>query len=237
MPNVWWFVPAIAAALSMPRPAVAQVPAPADTGSTIQTTGSAQLTLQPTRAIITFGVASRAASAAAATAVNEPKVRRLLTALHASRPKPDSVLVVAVTVGPHENEHGTIVDYEASAEVRVVIVALDSLGRYLDVGLEGGATAVSDVSFQSDSAAGAQRRALGKAYEEALGRAQALAAAAGGTLGRLQTVSTERVGGEYFAVARTYAPAAETGIPMTPQGVTVSASVAAVWRFTPRSGP
>ncbi len=237
MPNVSWSTLAIAAAMSMPGAAAAQVPVPADTGSTIQTTGSAQLTLQPTRAIITFGVASRAASAAAATAVNEPKVRRLLTALGASRPKPDSVLVVAVSVGPHENEHGTVVDYEASAEVRVVIVALDSLGRYLDVGLNGGATAVSDVAFQSDSAAAAQRRALGKAYEEALGHAQALAAAARGTLGRPQKVSTEGVGGEYFAAARMYERVVESAIPMPPQGVTVSASVAAVWRFTPRSAP
>ena len=124
------------------QPSAAQQSRSDDTGSVIETSGSAELTLQPTRAVITFAVESRALTAAQAASLNGPKTHKLLAALSRSRPAPDSVLVIAVSVGPNENqERGTVVNYQARAVLRLVVTALDSLGRYLDVALTNGATA------------------------------------------------------------------------------------------------
>jgi uncharacterized protein YggE len=219
-------------------PLHAQLRVSGDSESVVETSGSAQLTLQPTSAVVTFAAQSRAPSAAQATALNAPRVRRLLAALTASRPTPDSVLVVGVSVGPNENmDRGTVVDYQARAVVKVVIRTLDSLGRYLDVGLSGGATEVVGVTFRSDSAEAAQRAALAQAYAHARDNAEALAVAAGGRLGRLLRVST----GGRASFAASYelseiniSSYRGSSVPVAAQGVTVSASVNAAWRFEAR---
>src|SRR5436190_1429605 len=119
--------------LALAAPMQAQVRLTSDTGSVVETSGQAQLTLPPTSAVVIFAAQSRAPTAAQATALNAPRVRRLLAALSASRPTPESVLVMGVSVGPNENlDRGTVVDYQARAVVKVVIRSLDSLGRYLD---------------------------------------------------------------------------------------------------------
>jgi uncharacterized protein len=208
-----------------------------DTGTVIQTSGSAQLTLQPTRAVITLAVESRAATAALAANLNGPKTRRLRGALAASRPPPDSVLVVGVSVGPNENQQrGTLVDYQARALLRLVVTGLDSLGHYLDVALTNGATEVSNVTFLSDSAEAAGHRALAQAYAKAYSKAQALAEAAGGTLGPLVRVSA---GPDYapYAYPRLFEEfdvSSRSAVPVAAQGVVVAASVIAVWRFVAR---
>lgn len=217
------------------RPIVAQRPASDDTGSVIESSGSAELTLQPTRAVITFAVESRAVTAAQAANLNGPKTRKLLAVLTRSRPAPESVLVVAVSVGPNENQQrGTVVDYQARAVLRLVVTTLDSLGRYLDVALQNGATEVSDVSFTSDSAEAAERKALGLAYAQAYGRAQALAQAAGGSLGPLEHLSNgpEYIG--YSRVNRLMQYESSGSVPVTAQGVIVTASVSGAWRFAPQ---
>ena len=182
---------------------------------------------------------SHAASAAQAAALNAPRVRRLLASLAAIRPTPDSVLVTAISVGPNVNERGTLVDYQARAVVKLVVRTLDSLGRYLDVALSSGATEVVGIGFRSDSAEVVQRVAMQRAYAEARSNAEALAAAAGGTLGRLIRVSS---GPDYGRFASAYAGLEEVSVPafyrgaavpVAAQGVTVSASVSAVWRFEP----
>ena len=209
-----------------------------DSAGTVETSGFAQLTLQPTRAVITFAVATRAVSAAQAASLNGPRTKRLLAALSASHPAPDSVLVIGVNVGPNENEeNGTLVDYQARSVLRLVVTALDSLGRYLDIALTHGATEVSDVDYTSDSVEVAGQRALAQAYGAAYAKAKALAEAAGGNLGPLLRLST---GPEYGALRRDFAStnaASYSGgfaVPVTAQGVSVSASVSAVWRFVPR---
>ncbi len=215
----------------------AQVRLTTDTGSVVETSGSAQRILEPTRALVTFAVESRAATAAQATALNGPRVRRVLAALTASRPTPDSVLVIGVSVGPNENmSRGTVVDYQARAVVRLAITALDSLGRYLDVALSSGATEVVGVVFKSDSSEAAERTAMAEAYAEAYANARVLASAAGGSLGRLLRVTT----GQGYRPFDSYdlemsgIVSAARAVPIAAQGVTVSATVSAAWRFEPR---
>lgn len=228
----------VLATLVLPRRTHARQLAPADTGSVVQASGSAQLTLQPTRAVITFAVESRAVSAAQAASLNGPKTRRLLAALSAARPAPESVMVIGVSVGPNENEQrGTVVDYQARAMLRLVVTALDSLGRYLDIALASGATEVGDVSFRSDSADVASRRALARAYSQAYGKAQALAEAAGGSLGPLLRVATGpdyAFSGVSSLALSDFASYRSAAVPITAQGVTASASVSATWRFVER---
>ena len=238
MHRIYWHTLVALAALLLARQVHAQQVL-SDTGTVIQTSGSAQLTLQPTRAVITFAVASRAATAALAASLNGPKTRKLRSALAATRPSPDSVLVIGISVGPNENEQrGTVVDYQARALLRLVVTTLDSLGRYLDVALTNGATEVRDVTFMSDSAEAAGHRALAQAYSKAYSKAQALAEAAGGTLGPLVRLSSGPDYSGYAGFAQFQEAfdfsASRLAVPVAAQGVVVTGSVSAVWRFVAR---
>ena len=224
---------ALAVALFAPTVSRAQVRSQSDTGSVVETTGYAQLTLQPTQAVILLAVDSRAATASQASALNAPRVRRLLAALLGTRPSPDSVLVIGLSVGPNENVgRGTLVDYGARALFRVVVRTLDSLGRYLDVALSNGATEVLAVTFKSDSSEAAQRDAMAQAYSHAHSNALALAAAAQCSLGRLLRVSTgPDYAGAFASSVDVALQASRSAVPVAAQGVTVTASVNAVWRL------
>jgi uncharacterized protein len=235
-------LPALLLSLLLPSVGSGQTRPLSDSGSVIEASGSAQVTLPPDRAVIRFAVDSRAPTAAQAAAINSPRVRRVVAALSALRSPQESVLVTGIGVGPNENyDRGTIVDYRATAIVRLVVRNLDSLGRYLEVALSNGATQVADVSFHSEQADSARRDALSRAYAQALASAQAVAHAAHGVLGPLLRVSTDREYDFDYGALReeaAFSVSRQATVPLAARDVMVSATITAVWRFTPgQAGP
>lgn len=220
-----------------PSRAAAQIGPGPDTGSVFVTTGSGEVRLPPDRAVIRLAVETRAASAAAAASQNGRRLRGLVDSLTAVRLPDESVQVVGVAVRPNENfQQGTLVDYEASAAVRVTIRNLDRLTRILDVALSSGATALQDVEFESNRAAEAKTEALARAYDAARRHAEALARAANVALGPLLRVSMEpQYEFEGAGVARAAYISVTGGVPIAPSEIVVSAGVQATWRIGPRS--
>ena len=139
-------------------------------------------------------------------------------------------------VGPNiDYEHGNkVTGYEATATIRLVVHDLTQIGRVIDLALTAGATDVSDVAFESDSVTIGRRRALGEALAKARSDADALATAAGGSLGRLLEVSSG--GGFGFASGARLSAVAVTAsasraAEFTPRDVVVQVSVQARWEF------
>ncbi|HEY3278904.1 MAG TPA: SIMPL domain-containing protein [Gemmatimonadales bacterium] len=223
------------AGLIVASPLYAQTPSPK--AAEILTAGSGEATLSPQRAALRIGMTSRAANAADASSRNAKILQSVLDALGRAGFPRESLQTVAFGVGPNlDYEHGNkVTGYEATAAVRMMVHDLTRIGQLIDLALTSGATDLSSITFESDSVEIGRRRALAQALAKARNDADALATAAGGSLGRLLLVSSQA---GYFPGARldevvVTAYAARAAPAITPPDVVVRVSVQARWEFVP----
>ena len=211
--------------------------------SEIVTTGSGRVTLPPDRAVVRIGIATRAATASAASTPNAPLVARVQDSLRALHLPERAVRVVSFGVAPNYDyrEGRRLVDYEARTTLEVTLRDVGALGRVLDAALAGGATDISGIVFESDSVSVARQRALSTALVAARADAETLARAAGGRLGSPRVVSTspDAVNQAISYRAVDYGGiGVESGIatgavPAVRRDVVIAVSVVARWNFVP----
>lgn len=205
----------------------------------IVTHGSGDATLSPQRAVLRIGMTTRAPTAAEASSQNARILNAVLDTLRRAGFPRDSLQTVAFGVGPnYDYEKGSkLVDYEASAAVRLTVRDLTRIGRIIDQALAAGATDVGNLGFESDSLEIGRRQALRQALGKARGDAEALARAAGGSLGRLvQVIARDNYFGALASEGLAYSAGfasmrQETSI--MPRDVIVRLSVEAHWEFVP----
>lgn len=222
-------VPASGGLMAQEAPALSTVPM-------VISAGEGKVRLPPSRARLSLAVSARGSSAAAASREADARTGRVLTALRAME-RVDSARVLRVHVSANENQNRRIVDFESTAWIEAVVRDLPRLGSVLDTALAAGATSINDVQFEADSLDAGRRRALAEAFKSASLDAAALAAATGGSLGELMSVSSSMDGGPRpmpFGVQ--YSRNAGMGEAMmnaapAPQSIEVSASVTAQWRL------
>ena len=209
--------------------ASAQVPTVPRAASEIVTSGNGEATLTPDRAVVRIGMQTNAPTAAAASSRNVRKVEAVIDTLRKLGYRVDSLRTVGFGVSPNYNyeEGRKLVDYQATATIRLAVNRLDRLGLTLDAVLAAGASDVSNISFESDSEAAGRRTALGKALRTARADAEALAAAAGGRLGRLLEATTQPEARPMMQMADMRASNAA----LPPQDVLVMVNVQARWEF------
>ena len=202
-----------------------------DSSSVVVTSGSGEVTLSPDRAVIRLAVETRAPTAAEASASNGTRTKHLVDSLTAVHLPAESIQVVGVAVTANENfERGELLNYEASAVVRVTIRNLDRLGRILDVAFAAGATSLSQIEFESDRATAARRDALAKAFAEAKANAETLARAAAVSLGPLLRVSTDPESSP-FRGYQLESVTVSRGTSISPEDIVVRARVVTTWRL------
>lgn len=211
--------------------------------SRIVTTGSAQRSLRPDRAIVRLGVTTHAPTAGEASSQLTERLTALQDTLSHFPVPLDSVQNVAFNVGPNYDyqEGRKLIDYQASAILQFSIRALDRLGGLVDVALAAGATDVPGMTFESDSSEAVRRVLLAEALAEAKADAAALATAGGARLGALTQVSTVPPVGVYpGAAAFSNAFVGELSIvpgavgAAGPRDVVVTVAVYTTWQLTPR---
>jgi uncharacterized protein YggE len=122
-------------------------------------------------------------------------------------------------------------EYNASSSLSVELTNLEQLGVVVDAALSAGANEVSDIRFLPKDADAARAQALDLAFGQARRDAEALAKAAGGRLGPLMSMSTDRGVTTLYSTVTAGRGAPNTTIPAP--DVRVSASVQAQWRFEP----
>jgi len=213
----------------------AQAPERLDSSSVLSTSGTGTIKLTPDHAVITVSVGTRDTSAAAASLKNGARLHRVLDSLNAARQSAESVQVVGLSVRPNEDrERAQVVDYEASAIIRIALRSLDRVGAILDVALRSGATEVQDIEYHSDREDAARNDALGQAYARARSSALAVAKAAGVGLGPLLRLSSEPDAGfNRFAYASAATDGGWGSVSVAPQDIEVIARIAATWRLVP----
>jgi hypothetical protein len=131
--------------------------------------------------------------------------------------------------------------YRAHEQLQVRVRDVPRVGRVIDSLLAQGITDINDVAFSATNTEAAKREAIREATERARARAQVIAEAGGGRLGRTLRLSTEGSGEavrhfDYLGLITTtgsaeQAPGAGATVVVAPV-LTVSATVHGRWEFT-----
>jgi len=162
-------------------------------------TVSAQGTAEraPDQAVLTVAVESEASSARDAARTNATKMERVVAALREAGAPADKIRTIGYELHPvyarqeRSEDPPRIAGYRAVNRLQVTLDALDRVGPVLDASIEAGANRASDLFFQLKDPSAARLEALQLATEKARREAQAVAAAAGETLGLIQSIHTD----------------------------------------------
>ncbi|MCU0625766.1 MAG: SIMPL domain-containing protein [Gemmatimonadaceae bacterium] len=229
--------PALAAQLPSPPPRD-WVPMP----PTIEVAGQGEAKATPDRAHLFVTVQVRARTANAAGQENATRSQRVMEALRGAGVPREllSTLDYAVQPAyryPGEGKSPILEGYDARNTVRVEVRQLEQVGRLIDVALGAGANTIGGVTFYVSNSDAVRRDALAAATADARLAAEAMAKAAGGSLGALVALTTEsderpRPMPMMMAAMRAdaAAPKAETAI-SAPTEQTVTGRVVARWLF------
>jgi uncharacterized protein YggE len=106
--------------------------------------------------------------------------------------------------------------YVARNQVEARVDDLEKLAGVLDASVSSGATSISGVRFDVKARAQYEREALRLAVEDAMGRAQAMAAGAGRSVGTLMRVQEERASAGPVPMLRTAMAKAAPETPVVP---------------------
>lgn len=229
--------------LTIPAASGAQVapPHPPTPVPTIAVTGEGEARAVPDRGYITMGIETRAPTAAAAAAGNARTQRAILDTLRAIGFASEQLTTANYSVQPEiqYDENGRrprVIGYVVSNTVRVDLRRIDQAGQVIDAALAKGANTVHGLSFYLSDPAPSRRAAIVDAVARARADADALASAAGGTLGELIELSTSAAQPSPVMYRRDMAAvgAAAGPTPIEPGEEVVRASVNARWAFVPR---
>jgi uncharacterized protein YggE len=236
------FLSAAVAAVSVTSAATAQVPTvPQPPQIVVSATG--EVRVSPDRATISIGVQSRAASAAAAAAQNSQKQRAVIEAIKARGVPAEQITTSNFNVIPE-----TRYDREGQAAPRttsylvvntvtVDLKRVDQAGPVIDASLAAGANQINSLSFGVQNADSARRAALSIAMAKARADAEAIARAAGGSLGTLIEATAMDVGVPRPVYLRAEAAMAQDkSVPVEPGQEAITAGINARWQFLPGGG-
>lgn len=206
----------------------------------IVTTAMGEATVVPDRATISFSVETRAQTAAVAATQNARRVQAVISALRGKGVEAEQITSAGYHVGPDErydDGQRRVIGYIARNGVTVQVTRIESIGTLIDAALGAGANLVSGLRLHSSRYEEVRRTALEQAIVRARADAEAMARAAGGSLGDPLEMSTVDAGHPRplmemadMRVALT-GGAAETPIAVGEQKVTVS--VMTRWHFLP----
>lgn len=170
---------AFAFAIAMPAIAAAQTPT-AQTAAPVQGTllsisADGQVEARPDMGVVSLGVMTEGATAAAALQENATRMNALTQALRRAGIAERDIQTSNISVNPQyqyvENQAPRLSGYQANNQVTVRVRDLDRLGRVIDQSVAAGGNTVNGVSFtfqDTDAQVDAARRdAIGEARRRA----------------------------------------------------------------------
>jgi uncharacterized protein len=214
-----------------PTLSAAAQPAAPETRSepVVVTTGTAVVRQAPDRAFLVLATELRASQPSAAQQQAAQAMTVVRQTLKAAGVADEAIRTLSYTLREefdYVNNRRTSRGYVASNTIELRIDQIDQVGRLLDVAVQSGATTVSDIRFDLKDRDAAERQALRLAVGDARARAEAVAAGAGRTLGRIVRIDEQ---GQGFPIPRPAMMAARAeampDTPITPGELEVRASV------------
>ena len=220
---------ALAGTLAFAKPAAA----PAG-GNSVSVSGTAQVTLKPDVAYVTFGTQTSDADAAKARTANDTLMKKVLDALKAQGVDEKDIKTVDFAINPRYDANGTAVTgYDVVNSVQVKVKNLDKLGGIMDAALAAGANNASNLYFDVENREEAYNQAVVKAIDNAKQRAETLAKSAGRTLGAVTAVTESGGYNPYpMFVTRDAAMTAGAGsVPVSSGEMQISASISITYEL------
>jgi uncharacterized protein YggE len=210
----------LALVLSACGPAAAGAPAAAQPPQrTMNVSGTGQVTIKPDIAYINIGVHTEMPSASDAVAQNNTNSQAVIAALKAAGVAADDLQTTNFNIYPNNvaGPDGKTISttYIVDNTVYVKVRDLTKLGAVLDAAVKAGANNVNSIQFDLVDKTKALSDARAAAVKAARAEADELAAAAGVTLGAIQTINYNEnspspifygKGGGSLAVADTSVP-------------------------------
>ena len=179
------FAVAAVAGVGRPAPASGAASTPAQP-SIVTTTGHGDITAVPDEAVVSAGVNTRAATAAAVLAQNAQTMQRVIAAL--KNAGGSDLQTQEVSLEPQTDDQGTVTGYVAqntvSAKARIA-----TAGALIDAAVGAGANTVDGPSLDISDSDALYDAALKQAMASARAKAQALAQAGGFTVGPVFSVT------------------------------------------------
>jgi uncharacterized protein len=197
-------------------------------GITVQ--GNASIDTTPDRAVLSFGVESQAESARAALAANAAEMRRVLAALRAAGAT--ELQSQSVSVSPRYGDQMAVQGYVAQNSVSATIRQLVQAGAVIDAAVAAGANQVHGPSLVRGDQSELYRRALRAAVDDARASAQALAAAANVSLGRITAVVESGRAPQPLPFAAADRAIAAESTPLEPGTQQITATVTVTFSIT-----
>ena len=215
------FTPSLTAAQAVPAVPVNE--------PTVVVVGEGVVHAAPDRAWITVGAESRASSAREAQRRNTELMTPILDKLRAAGLPPDAIRTIGYDVQyewDFVNNKRVGRGYVARNTVEVRVDTIDRVGEFLEIAAGSGATSLGGVRFDLKNRAQLQREALKLAVEDARGRAEAVAAAAGRGITGILQIAEQGAGDDGPRPRfRTMAAAADAAPPVSIGQIEVTASV------------
>lgn len=223
----------LALTLLLAGPALAQTPAPGP--RTITMTGTGTVKGPPDLADISAGVTTQAPTAAAALAANTAAMNKVFAALEKQGIARRNIQTSNFSVSPDygnrvANEQPRLLGYRVTNQVRVILEDVTRVGAALDALVSAGANQMNGLNFGIKEPAPLLAKARAEAVADARLRAQQYAAAAGVTLGPVQTI-TEGGIEPPRPMYRMMAMAADSSVPVATGEESISATVTIVWEI------
>jgi uncharacterized protein YggE len=190
----------------------------------ITVTGTGTVTSVPDEATFTVGVQTQGSTARDALASNSEQMRRVIAAVRLAGVSKDDVQTQDVSVSANYSDGNQIDGYSASNSVLVTIRDLTRAGKVLDAASNAGANQVYGPSLSRSDQDALEKKALRDAVGEARTKAEALAKAAGVSLGGVTAITEGSSGGAepYYA---TDLRMAKADAPIEPGTQDIQASV------------
>lgn len=222
--------------------AQSQIPTFAPPPPQVVATGHGESKVASDRATIMIAVETRAKTAAEAGQANARKLKAVQDTLIRLGVLRDQIATVHYSVSPewrYVERSQRLVGYVAQNMLRIQIRKLEQVGQLIDASLAAGATNINSVEFTSSMVDSARRAAITAAVAQARADAEAMARAAGGSLGQLIELTTQDMGPRPMMMGQMRSMAAsreadQVETPITPGEQTISATVFARWQFVSR---
>lgn len=199
----------------------------------VSVSGHGEVRLEPNIAYVTIGVRSTGTNVSDVVAANASQVASVMAALAEMGVAQEDMQTSNFNVYASDSydpstglPSGT--NYTVENTVNVTARDLASLGQLLDRAVSSGANSIWGVSFDVDDKDEAQSQARDAAVQDAIAEAQALASAAGVTLGDVISISYAPSGyyyGPYYGMGGGGAASEAAATSIVPGLITVSADV------------
>jgi uncharacterized protein len=219
------FVLAVAALVGVAQPQQARGQEADGPDRSITASGLGSVTTVPDRAHFSFGVQAQSRTASQALEAADAQLTRVVAALRSAGIAQADIQTEQISLSPRTSEDGVqIVGHMAVSSVSVRVQNLDRAGPVVDAAVGAGANQVYGPSLTRSDQEAVYRGALKAAYADARAKAQALADAAGVTLGAM-TSTVEGGASAPMPLAAGRAEDAKTTIEPGTQEIQASVSV------------